>query len=168
MIRKDTMDIKTVIKSQYLATLKMLESAIRQCPDSMWAAAEPKNKFWHVAYHNLFYTHLYLHPTEADFVPWEKHRDAVVSLDQSSNPAQIKPYTQAEIIEYLAFFKDKIPAMVDALDLEAESGFYWLPFNKLEHQFYNIRHLQQHTGELCERLGTQVDLDVDWVGMVHK
>jgi hypothetical protein len=49
--------------------------------------------------------------------------------------------------------------------LEAESGFYWLPFDKLELQFYNIRYLQQHTGELCERLGAHGELQVQWVGM---
>lgn len=161
------MDTKTVIKSQYLAALKMLESAIRQCPDEMWADPESKNKFWHVAYHTIFYTHFYLHPTEADFIPWEKHRDSVVSLEQSSNTSLVKPYTKDEVLDYLAFFKENIPAMVDALELEAESGFYWLPFNKFEHQFYNIRHLQQHTGELCERLGTEADQDIDWVGTVR-
>jgi hypothetical protein len=54
---------------------------------------------------------------------------------------------------------------VDRLDLEAESGFFWLPFDKLELQFYNIRHVQQHTGELSERLGSQGDTEVRWVGM---
>jgi hypothetical protein len=33
----------------------------------------------------------------------------------------------------------------------------------LELQLYNIRHLQLHTGELCERLGT-TGVDVEWVG----
>jgi hypothetical protein len=32
-------------------------------------------------------------------------------------------------------------------------------------QFYNIRHVQQHTGELCERLGAKGEVEVDWVGM---
>ena len=41
---------------------------------------------------------------------------------------------------------------VTQLDLEAHSGFEWLPFGKLELQIYSIRHLQQHTGELMERL----------------
>jgi hypothetical protein len=50
------------------------------------------------------------------------------------------------------------------MDLEAQSGFYWLPFGKLELQFYNIRHIQQHTGELCERVGAIGDIEVEWVG----
>ena len=44
-------------------------------------------------------------------------------------------------------------------------GFYWLPFNKLELQFYNIRHIQQHTGELYERLGTRENIELDWVSI---
>jgi hypothetical protein len=36
---------------------------------------------------------------------------------------------------------------------------------KLELQFYTIRHLQQHTGELCERLGTEAGIEIGWVGM---
>ena len=52
-----------------------------------------------------------------------------------------------------------------AMDLEAEAGFYWLPFDKLELQIYNIRHIHQHTGELCERLGAQGGIEVGWVGM---
>ena len=54
---------------------------------------------------------------------------------------------------------------VTSLDLEAESGFHWLPFDKLELQIYNIRHIQQHTGELYERLGTAGGVELGWVGM---
>jgi hypothetical protein len=53
------------------------------------------------------------------------------------------------------------------LELDAESGFSWLPFSKLELQLYNIRHIQQHTGELMERLGTCANIDIDWIGMKH-
>jgi hypothetical protein len=58
--------------------------------------------------------------------------------------------------------------LVDSLDFEAESGFSWLPFNKLELQFYNIRHLQQHTGELSERVGTTSEVEVKWIGAKPK
>jgi hypothetical protein len=54
---------------------------------------------------------------------------------------------------------------VQKMDLEANSGFDWLPFNKLELQLDHIRHIQQHTGELCERLGAHGDVEVGWVGM---
>jgi hypothetical protein len=48
--------------------------------------------------------------------------------------------------------------------MDGPSGFYWIPMNKLELQFYNIRHLQHHTGELCERLGKTGAVEIGWIG----
>jgi hypothetical protein len=53
---------------------------------------------------------------------------------------------------------------VPQLNLAAPSGFDWLPMNKFELQIYNIRHVQQHAGELMERLGARANIDVDWIG----
>ncbi len=58
------MDYQQIVRSQYLASLEMLKHAIGKCPDAMWNDPSDKNKFWHVAYHELFYMHLYLQPTE--------------------------------------------------------------------------------------------------------
>jgi hypothetical protein len=157
------MRAKVVVKSQYRASLAMLRQAIEECPDSLWEDPEYGNPFWHVAYHVIFYTHLYLHPTEEDFVPWEKHRDGIVSLGDSVEGEAI--YSKEDVLEYLDLCLEQMEQQADAMDLEAASGFYWLPFDKLELQFYNIRHVQQHTGELCERLGAQGEAEVDWVGM---
>ena len=80
---------------------------------------------------------------------------------------EIPAYTKAQILEYTEYLSDRIDKLVDALDFEGLSGFYWLPFNKLELQFYNIRHLMLHTGELAERLWQEASVEVGWVGM-HK
>ena len=157
------MHTKAVIQSQFLATLDMLKKVIEACPDEIWADPEPKNKFWHIAFYALFYAHFYLHATQDDFVAWEKHRDEVVSLEPSDGPSTVEPYSQAELLEYLAFCREQVKTKVAASDLEAVSGFYWLPFNILEKHLYNIRHVQLHTGELCESLG-QAKIDVGWVG----
>jgi hypothetical protein len=77
----------------------------------------------------------------------------------------LTPYTQEEMLEFLNFCQEQAVEKVDTLDLEAGSGFEWLPFNKLELQFYNIRHIMQHTGELSERLGARGEVEVSWVGM---
>ena len=165
------MTIKKIVKSQYLASLAMLEEAIVNCPDSMWHDQKPKNKYWHIAYHAIFYTHLYLQPTVDDFQAWEKHREEYEFMGTVPWPPHNKPkigeaYTKAEVLEYLEFCRKEVTAKVASLDIEAkESGFFWLPMGKLELQIYNIRHLQQHTGELCERLGTEAGIDVDWTGM---
>jgi hypothetical protein len=163
------MDIKNAIQSQYLAALGMLEQAVVKCPEPVWNAAEDRNKFWHVAYHALFYTHLYLQDTEKDFRPWAKHRDEYQFMGQVPWPPHAAPkigapYSREELMEYLAAVKEQVQARVPKLDLEAASGFDWLPFGKLELQFYNIRHLQHHTAELYERLGARAGIDLDWIG----
>jgi len=66
-------------------------------------------------------------------------------------------------LAYVGFCRERAAALVPELDLEVASGFHWLPYTKLELQFYSIRHLQQHTGELMERLGPLAE-KVDWVG----
>ena len=162
------MDIAQVITSQYLASLDMLKQAVTKCPANLWNSPQDKNKFWHLAYHALFYTHLYLQPAEKDFVPWAKHRAdyqfmGPLPWPPHQEPDIGEPYQKEEVLEYLEFCRQQVSEKVPVLNLAASSGFDWLPFNKLELQFYNIRHLQQHTGELCERLG-RVNIDIDWVG----
>jgi len=164
------LNIKSVLISQYLAALEMLRKAINSCPESMWVDSEPNNKFWHIAYHAIFYTHLYLQHSEEDFMPWEEHREDLQFMGNlpgspHDRPPIEEPYSKEEVLAYLELCREQVSAVVPTLDLEREdTGFYWLPFNKLELQFYNIRHLQQHTGEICERLGTGAGIDVDWVG----
>jgi hypothetical protein len=164
------MKIKEVIKSQYLASLEMLHQAIVMCPEALWYDQDYKNRFWHVSYHALFYTHLYLQPSEEDFVPWSKHRDQYQFMGSlpwppHKEPDIGEPYSVEEVLEYYRVTKGQVVEKVLSLDLEAESGFNWLPFNKMELQFYNIRHLMHHTGELCERLGRVGEIEVNWIGM---
>ena len=66
------MDNKALIRSQYHATLDMLDQAIQVCPEDLWTAASYKNAFWHVAYHALYFTHLYLSKSLQTFAPWSK------------------------------------------------------------------------------------------------
>jgi len=157
------MTVKRSIQSQYLAALAMLKDAIEKCPDSLWADNNYVNPFWRVVYHTLIYTNFYLSPAEADFTPWEKHKDGMQLLGPSAPDSE--PYTKADLLTYLESCLKKMETQVNTMDLEAESGFDWLPFDKLELQFYNIRHIQQHTGELCERLGSRGEIEVGWVGM---
>jgi len=166
------MEIKKVVLSQYSASLEMLEMAIERCPELIWTDPEPKNKFWHIAYHAVFYTHLYLQSSEKDFKAWDKHRSEYEFMGPlpwppHDQPKIGEPYSKAEVLEYLEFCQGQAALILPDLNLESEeSGFSWLLFNKLELQFYNIRHLQQHIGELSERLGTKAGIDIDWVGRV--
>jgi hypothetical protein len=164
------MDIKRIIKSQYLACLEMLKEAITRCPGALWDDQEHANRFWHVCYHVLFYTHLYLQDREEEFVPWTKHRNEYPFLGSLPWPPHREPdigepYSKEDILEYLEVCRNEVEQRVDRMDPDAESGFGWLPFNNLELQFYNIRHIQHHTGQLIDRLRTKADIGIDWVGM---
>jgi len=149
------MNTKQVIQSQYLAALAMLKQAIEKCPQNVWYDQNQKFKVWSKAYHTVFFVHFYLQDAEKDFIPWEKHHD----------PDGDIPFTQDEVLEYLTFARKQVIERVPVTDLEAESGFHWYPVNKLELQFINIRHIQQHTGELYECLGIRENIeDLRWVG----
>src|ERR1043166_5324966 len=69
-------NFRSELKSQYHAALAMLREAIERCPDEEWLSRDHKNAFWQVAYHVLFFTHLYLQPNEAAFVLWSQNRGA--------------------------------------------------------------------------------------------
>ncbi|MBI4763898.1 MAG: DinB family protein [Deltaproteobacteria bacterium] len=164
------MDYSKIIISQYQAALKMLQQTIIRCPDSIWDSPEDQTKFWHIAYHALFYTHFYLQDSEQTFTPWDKHRREYqfigrVPWPPHSPPLIGVPYDKSDLLEYLAFCRQQVAERIPQLDLEAASGFSWLPFNKLELLLYTLRHLQQHTGELMERIGSRAKVEIDWVVM---
>lgn len=164
------MEIKEIFKSQYHASLAMLRQAVEKCPDSLWADPKYKNKFWHIAYHVLFYTHFYLHKSEKEYTPWIKHRDqyqfmGTLPWPPHDQPKIGEPAGKEEVLEYIDFCREQVDGMVDALDLDSESGFYWLPFSKAELQLYNIRHIQHHAGQLIDRLKNETDSETLWIGV---
>lgn len=155
------MEFHTMIISQYHAALEMLKQSILACPPALWSSADARTPFWKVAYHALFFTHLYLQDTAGAFRPWARHREEY-QLD--SQLGAVEPPDKELVLEYLAFCQRQAAERLAAADLEAASGFEWLPISKFELQLYSIRHIQQHVGELMERLGAHAQIDVGWVG----
>lgn len=149
----------TAINSQFHAALDMLEQTIQRCPEQVWFDESQRNQTWQVVYHALFYTHLYMQPTLDDFVPWARHREEVNRM-----PTEAEPYSKEEVLDYLALCRAEVDRCTAEMDLDAASGFHWLPFGKLELQFYSLRHLTMHLGEVADRLGAQ-GIDVEWRGM---
>lgn len=152
------MEYRDAIISQYHAALEMLKQAIVACPEPLWHNAGDRSTFWEVAYHALFFTHLYLQESEQAFQPWPNHRAEY--MGEGERPAA--PPSQALVLDYLAFCQRQAAERTADAALDAPSGFHWLPFSKFELQLYTIRHIQQHTGELMQRLGDAVA--VDWIG----
>ena len=110
---------------------------------------------------------MYLQESEAQFVPWNKHRNNYQFMGPLPWPPHTKPeidhpYSKEEILEYFDLCRRQAEEKIPSMDLDAGSGFYWLPFKKFELQIYNIRHIQHHTGALIDRLRTIEDIGIDW------
>lgn len=160
--------VRAAIRSQFLAALAMLGQTIERCPAELWTAPSRTTPFWQVAYHALFYAHFYLAPRESEFEPWPKGRPGVEFMGRVPWPPHEpvdagEPYTREDLLEYRAVCCAEVERRIAAVDLAAPAGFDWLPLQKLELQLYSIRHVQQHAGELADRLG-QAGLEIDWVG----
>ncbi|MBB6052106.1 DinB family protein [Armatimonas rosea] len=141
--------------------MDMLRVALEGCPETIWNSGTPPRQFWRLAYHALFYTHLYLEVTEADFQAWEKHRDEVES-DQERERLDATPYTREELLEYWALVDAHIDTQFDKIDLSApECGIPWYTLPKLDHVILNLRHLSEHGGQLRDRV-MEAGVDQRW------
>lgn len=155
------MDFRDAMKGQYHASLTMLREAIEKCPDEVWEGGGHPRTFRRIVYHALFYTDLYLRKDYASFKPWHGHTEDAAELWDEPAPGG---YSKAEMLEYWAVVNGAVDAEVDACDFtRAECGFDWYKLPKLDHMWMNIRHLEHHVGQLCERLLSQ-DIEVGWAG----
>ncbi|MGE3800678.1 MAG: DinB family protein [Candidatus Kapaibacterium sp.] len=169
--------IRTILKSQYHASLAMLGEAIEKCPDDLWLSDNYVNAFWQVAYHTLFFTHFYLGIDSESFQPWPEHQANVQHPDgiggppdpESSLPLLPDPYTKAQVLDYWNICNNMVDDAIDAMDINSpESGFYWYKAPKLEHQLINIRHIQHGAAQLADRLRGEVNVGVSWAGARRK
>lgn len=154
--------LKSALKSQYHAALAMLRAAIRGCPDDLWTSSDGHaNPFWRIAYHTLYYTHLYLQPNNRVFRAWEHHQGGIHRLEKPLKTR--RPYARAEMLAYWSICESMVDDAVDALDLnDPQSGFSWYKVPKMEHQIINIRHIQYHQSQLADRLRVATGAGVDW------
>jgi hypothetical protein len=144
------MKIKSILQSQYLASLAMLKQAVVKCPSAAWDDPRDKDRFWFVAYHTLRYAHLYLKAQGEGYVRWEARG--------YSKPGA--PFSKDEILKRLALVEQDVVEQIPLMNIDGESGYNWIS-TKLELQLDNIRHIQQHAGELYERL-SKYDVKLNW------
>lgn len=165
--------VAKALERQYRAALAMHRDAVERCPTRLWADGTHLNAFWQIAYHALFITHLYLQTHADAYEPWPGHQADVQHEDGltgdvdpgSSAPAGPRPYSKDEVLSYSSFCEDRLGGWIEALELaSSESGFYWYPIPKLEHQLVNLRHLQHHTAQLADRLRNEAGEGAAWVG----
>lgn len=157
------MDIRHALKGQLRAGLHMLQNCVELCPDDLWVGGRHPRNFWRIAFHAVFYAHLYLGQNEASFQPYLRHLPDAKELWE--NPEVVVPYQREEILDYIHWLDSTVEATIDGLDLESnDSGFDWYPnFPKLDHEMLNIRHLQGHVGQLSELLMAH-GIDSEWIG----
>jgi len=172
--------LRATLKGQYHGVLAMLRSAIELCPDDLWARTGSGNPYWRVAYHALYYTHLYLQANERSFTPWEHHQTGLQDLDDVPAPPELLeflelpnrppktgvPLTRSQVLEYWGVCDRMIDDAIDALDvLDPESGFSWHSprRSKVEQQVNSIRHIQHHTSQLAVRLREANGTHIEWV-----
>ena len=165
--------LRSVLKSQYHASLAMLREAVERCPDTTWYDTTPTNAFWQIAYHALFFAQFYMQPDEHTFVAWARHQANVQNPDgiagepdpKSTRPLIPQPYSRADVLAYWDYCDQQVDEWVEALDLtRKDSGFSWYSVSKLEHQIVNIRHIQHHAAQLADRLRAVHDIGVRWAG----
>jgi hypothetical protein len=161
------MNTQRTIQSQYLAALKMLKEAVVKCPPADWNDPRDDDKTWYKVYHTLYWTHKYLGATRKDSIPWKGHGKPNDWKGHRKLNGGL-PISKKEILEYLNFVEQQVVERVRVLDFEGGSGFPGSPMDRLEMQLVNIRHIQQHTGELYERLGTRENIQLRWAEQVHR
>jgi hypothetical protein len=164
---------RIALKSQYHASLEMLGEAVDKCPDELWLESSHVNAFWQVAYHALFYVHMYLQPNLESFKPWEENQLNVQYQNGFAGPPKAgshlplipEPYTKTQVLVFLTLCDGMVDKAIDSFDLlEPKSGFPWYTCTKLEHQVISIRHLQHHTAQLGERLRAANGVGLTWLG----
>ena len=136
------MKIKPILQSQYLAALAMLKQAILKCPSDVWDNPQDRDRFWFIAYHTLYYAHRYLKVSNRGYTRWKKPQYGKQGTAMSKE----------QVLEHLGTVEREVIEQVAVMNLNGGSGFANFLANKMELQLYNIRHIQQHVGELYERL----------------
>src|SRR5689334_16897753 len=118
-------EIRKIIKSQYHASLAMLRDTIEHCPEDLWMSSASPNAFWQIAYHAVFFAHLYLLPNPTAFRPWAEHQSDTQNEDGLPGPPDPKsllpliprPYTRSQVLRYVDITDAMVDEAVNSLDI---------------------------------------------------
>jgi hypothetical protein len=162
---------KTALRQQFGASLDMLESSLRACPDDLWQirmwgerSGRPElAEFWYVAYHTLFWLDLYLTGSVEGFAP------PVPFTLSELDPAGLLPervYTRDELLTYLEYSRRKCQVTIAALTDEQarrHCRFSWGEVSFAGLLLDNMRHVQEHAAQLNMFLGQKIGSEPGWV-----
>jgi uncharacterized damage-inducible protein DinB len=167
--------VRTAVWQQFGAAIDMLENALLACPDTLWQGrlwGDPSDpalppgfaSFWFITSHTLFWLDLYLTGSGEGFTP-----PAPFNPDDDLPE---RPYTREELHTYLVQLRKKCQTTITELSDEQahqQVAFPWTrgkPVSYFELLLYNLRHVQEHTAQLCLFLGQHgiPDEALHWVG----
>ena len=128
-------------------------------------------KFCQVVFHTLFFTDFYLGSGVEDLKQQPFHRDHpdfFRDYEELEDRRQVLLYDRPTTRQYLEHCRRKAAAKIEASTaetLEAPCGFQPRTFSRAELHVYNIRHIQDHAGQLSLRLRIDTGCDgTSWVG----
>jgi uncharacterized damage-inducible protein DinB len=163
----------TLIGRQFAAAIQTCQQAIEACPDDLWDDRSDGSPFWHLAYHALYFTDLYLSHDEKAFQARDDHEDKTHFLpgDYQDFAGVVgtpeKAYTRDQLADYARHLLRKcyesFEKLTDERALE-RCGFWWYELNVGEFVLNNLRHLQHHSGQLALLLRRLADIGIDWLG----
>jgi len=101
----------SIVTSQLRAAMRMLRTAIEACPARLWNRDTDHNRFWFIAYHTVFYAHLYASPSEERFEPFTCKGHRYGHLGDGSTLTEDDIRSKQEV---LAFW-DHVDARIESL-----------------------------------------------------
>lgn len=150
---------------QFGAAIDTLENAIRACPESIWSDRSRYHEYWYWAYHTIFWLDYYMSDCESSdhFKPPAPF--TLSELDDSGlMPDRV--YTQAELLDYLAYSCAKCKQSITRLADEAACNAI-APMRPQLTQFelhlYTMRHVQHHAAQLNMLLRQLTNSAPGWV-----
>ena len=138
----------------------MLENAITLCPTGYW---DTDRKFWHNAYHCLFFLDYYLTMEPENFAP-----PPPFTLSEFEDVMPGRVYNKEELLSYLQSGRDKCHKLIAGLT-EEKLNKRWINvsgtmnYSVLEILLYNMRHVQHHAAQLNLLLRQGINNAPDWV-----
>jgi uncharacterized damage-inducible protein DinB len=155
---------KSAVWSQFGAAIDMLERALAAIPDEMLVDRRQSPELWYVVYHTLFWLDLYLTGSVEGFQPPDPF--GLEELDPSGLMPET-PIDKPNLRAYLEHCREKCRSTLARLTDERAGQvctFGWGSLTFAELLIYNMRHVQDHAGQLNHILGQTLGEAPSWVG----
>ena len=158
--------------------IDMLKSTIVLCPGELW---QNDRKFYYLTYHTIIFLDYYLTNPVSDFrpiLPYTITDPASLPPEAIDDVIPDQLYTKDEFLIYLSDIREKCKRLISEASEEklrsrwiedAEIEMHGLcptlvvDYSILEILFYNLRHVQHHTGQLNMILRQKANVTAPWI-----